>query len=460
MRAGRADLKCWVATVFLGLGCSTAWPVDLLGIYADALANDAQFAAARAQRDADVEKLPQGRAGILPTVGLSGNTTYNDYDVKFQGFRGFDFTRKGNTNAYTVQLAQPLFRWQNWVQFKQGELQAAVGELRLEVARQDLILRASQAYFDVLNAQDTLAALTSLRVASGQQLELAKKDREAGTVTITDVYEAQSRFDLATAQEIAAQSDLDVKRQALAVIIGRESEALAGLRKGVSLQRPQPDVIGEWAQAAEGGNYSVQTQRLVAEIADREVERARAGHLPTVDLVTSYGHTSGASASNAPGVTKTDGSSIGLQLNLPLFSGGAVQSQVREAIALREKSMSDLDSARRSAALAARQAYLGVTSGMAQVKALEAAEVSSGSSLEANQLGYEVGVRINIDVLNAQSQLADTRRQLAKARYDTLVSQLRRKAVIRRMGAVGRAYGGLRFANPYSPIPSSAAVPQ
>jgi outer membrane protein len=424
-------MRRWLAAVILGAGCSAAWSADLLQIYREALANDAQFAAARAQREADVEKLPQGRAGILPTVGITGNSSFNDFDVKVQSF---DFQRRGNSNAYTLQLTQPLFRWQNWVQYKQGELLAAVGEVRLEVARQDLILRASQAYFDVLNAQDALAALTALREAAGQQLELAKTSFEVGTVTITDVHEAQSRFDLATAQEIAAQSDLDVKRQSLALIIGKEPEALAGLRQGVALQRPQPDLVGDWVQAAETGNFNVQAQRLVAEIADREVERTRAGHYPTLDLVTSYGHSSGASASNAPGVTKTDGSIIGLQFNLPLYAGGGTVSREREAVALRQKSLSDLDSTRRSAALAARQAYLGVTSGMAQVKALEAAEISSGSSLEANKLGYEVGVRINIDVLNAQSQLADTRRQLAKARYDTLVSQLRLKAAAGTLG--------------------------
>jgi outer membrane protein len=431
VRRAEQSLKRWAAAVVLGLGCSAAWPADLAQVYREALANDAQFAAARAQRDADSERLPQGRAGILPTVGLSANSTYNDFDVKSQGV---DFQRRGNSNAYTLQLSQPLFRWQNWVQYKQGELQAAVGEVRLEVARQDLILRAAQAYFDVLNAQDALAALTALREAAGQQLELAKKSFEVGTVTITDVHEAQSRFDLATAQEIAAQSDLDVKRQALALIVGREPEALAGLRKGVALQRPQPDAVGEWVQAAEGGNFDVQAQRLVAEIADREVARTRAGHYPTVDLVGSYGHTSGAATTISPGVTKTDGGAIGVQFNLPLYAGGGTQSRVREAVALRERSLADLDSVRRSAVLAARQAYLGVTSGMAQVKALEAAEISSTSSLEANMLGYEVGVRINIDVLNAQSQLADTRRQLAKARYDTLVAQLRLKAAAGTLG--------------------------
>jgi outer membrane protein len=421
-------MRRWVAAVAVATGCSGAWAADLLQVYRDALANDAQFSAARAQREADAEKLPQGRAGLLPLIGLSGNTAYNDFEVTLLGPEDLETTRKGNVNAYTVQLTQPLFRWQNWVQYQQGELQAAVGEVRLELARQDLILRASQAYFDVLYAQDVLAALTALREAAGHQLELAKKSFEVGTVTITDVHEAQSRFDLATAQEIAAQSDLDVKRQALAVIVGREPEPLAGLRRGVAIQRPQPDQVGDWVQAAEGGNYNVQAQRLVSEIAEREVERARAGHYPTLDLVTSYGHSRAVSSFGAPGVTKSDGSSIGLQFNLPLYAGGGTQSRVREAVALRQKSLSDLDSARRSAALTARQAYLGVTSGMAQVRALEAAEISSGSSLEANQLGYEVGVRINIDVLNAQSQLADTRRQLAKARYDTLMAQLRLKA--------------------------------
>ncbi len=410
---------------------------DLLQSYRDAASHDAQFAAARAQFDADQEKLPQGRAGLLPTLGLTGNTTYNNFDVKSQGF---DLVRRGNTNAYAVQLSQPLFRWQNWVQYKQGELQTGLGAVRFEQARQDLILRVAQAYFDVLNAQDALAALTALRVAAGQQLELAKSSFDVGTVTITDVHEAQSRSDLATAQEIAAQSDLDVKYQALALIVGKEPGALAALRKGVGLARPQPDAVGDWVQSAEGGNLGVQAQQLALEIAEREVERARAGHLPTVDLVASYGHSKSRSTTSedfpsaSSGVARSDGSTIGVQLNLPLFAGGGISSRAREASALRQKALSDLDGARRAANLAARQAYLGVTSGMAQVKALEAAEMSSLSSLEANKLGYEVGVRINIDVLNAQTQLADARRQLAKARYDTLVAQLRLKAAAGTLG--------------------------
>ncbi|MDY0012907.1 MAG: TolC family outer membrane protein [Rhodocyclaceae bacterium] len=414
-----------VAVLVAGAWSAGAWSADLMQTYREALANDAQFAGARAQREADQEKLPQGRAGLLPTIGLAANSTFNDFDVSTQGV---DLTRRGNTNAQTLQLSQPLFRWQNWVQFKQGELQALLGDVRLGQARQDLILRVAQAYFDVLNGQDALAAVSTLREAAGQQLELAKKSFEVGTVTITDVHEAQSRFDLASAQEIAAGSDLDVKRQVLAQIVGKPPEALAGLRKGLELPRPQPERLGDWVQAAEAGNFGVQAQQLALEIADREVERNRAGHYPTVDLVASYGHNNSLSSSLTPGSMKSDGSTLGVQLNVPLFAGGATSSRQREAVALKQRSLSDLDNARRSAALAARQSYLGVTSGLAQVKALEAAEISSTSALESNKLGYEVGVRINIDVLNAQSQLADARRQLAKARYDTLVAQLRLKA--------------------------------
>lgn len=412
---------------------TAAWSADLLEVYRDALANDARYAAARAQFDAGQERVVQGRAGLLPVVGASADTTWNDVDSSQFGERRY------NSNAYGVQLTQPLFRWQNWVQYKQGELQTALAGVQFGEARQDLILRVSQAYFDVLNAQDVLIAQTQLRTAAAEQLELAKASFEVGTVTITDVHEAQSRFDLAVAQEIAARNDLDVRRHALAQIIGKDPEPLAGLRGSVTLSRPQPDSIMAWASAAEQGAYGVQAQQVSREIAAREIELARAGHYPTVDVVATYGHQSGISSGSSSfaglgGRTESDAQTVGLQFNLPLFAGGAISSRTREAAALRVRADADLEEARRNAALAARQAYLGVTSGMAQVRALEAAQVSSTSALEANRLGYEVGVRINIDVLNAQSQLADTLRQLARARYDTLLAQLRLKAAAGTLG--------------------------
>jgi outer membrane protein len=423
-------MKRAIAITLASLFSAAAWSADLMQVYQDALANDARFAAARAQYEAGQERLVQGRAGLLPAIGASATTTWNDVDTHTAAFG----TRQYNSNTYGVQLTQPLFRWQNWVQYKQGELQTALAEIQFGQARQDLILRVAQAYFDVLNAQDALGAQTQLRKAAGEQLELSRASFEVGTVTITDVHEAQSRFDLASAQEIAAQSELDVRRQTLTQIVGKDSSPLAGLRAGVALSRPQPDSIVDWAGAAEQGSYAVQSQQLAREIAVREVERNRAGHYPTVDLVATHGRNSAGFSSSSPGGTRSDASTIGLQLNVPLFQGGSVSSREREAAALKLKADADLEDARRSAALAARQAYLGVTSGMAQVKALEAAQTSSASALEANRLGYEVGVRINIDVLNAQSQLADTQRQLARARYDTLIAQLRLKAAAGTLG--------------------------
>ncbi|NMF97721.1 TolC family outer membrane protein [Aromatoleum toluolicum] len=425
-------MKRAIALSLATLFSASAWSTDLLQVYRDALANDARFAAARAQYEAGQERVVQGRAGLLPTIGANANTTWNDVDTHTRVFG----TREYNSNGYGVQLTQPLFRWQNWIQYKQGELQTALAEVQLGQARHDLILRVAQAYFDVLNAQDALAAQSQLKKAAAEQLELGKASFEVGTVTITDVHEAQSRFDLASAQEIAAQNELDVRRQTLVQIVGKDPSPLAGLRQGLSLSRPQPDDIAEWAAAAEQGSYAVQAQQLAREIAAREVERNRAGHYPTLDVVAARSHSSAGFSSSAAagGSTRTDANTVGLQLNVPIFAGGAVSSREREAAALKLKADADLDDARRSAALAARQAYLGVTSGMAQVKALEAAQVSSTSALEANRLGYEVGVRINIDVLNAQSQLADTQRQLARARYDTILAQLRLKAAAGTLG--------------------------
>ncbi len=404
-----------------------ALAADLMQMYQEALANDAKFSAARAQFEAGQERVAQGRAGLLPQIGLNADASWNDSEIEARAGRtSGDYDSRG----YGVQLTQPLFRWQNWVQFKQGELQTALAGAQFDAQRQELVLRVAEAYFDVLNAQDAVEAVSQLRTAAGEQLELARTSFEVGTVTITDVHEAQSRFDLASAQEIAAQNQLEVARQVLAQIIGRQPDTLAGLREGVELQRPQPDSIVDWVNAAEAGNLGVQAQQLVREIAAREVEHARAGHLPTVDLIASHG------VIHRPQLAtdRNESTTIGVQLNMPLYAGGRVSSVTREAAALRMKADADLEDARRSAALAARQSWLGVTSGMAEVRALEAARISSASALEANKLGYEVGVRINIDVLNAQTQLADTLQRLSRARYDTLLAQLRLKAAAGTLG--------------------------
>jgi len=405
-----------------------AFAADLVQVYREALAYDAQYAAARAAAAAGREKLPQALAGLLPTISASGSTFWNDgvYDTSTVISTNH---AKYNSNSYGVNLTQPLFRWQNFVQYGQSKLLVMQTEASFAQAGQDLIVRVAQAYFDVLFAIENLRAVQANKTAIAQQLEQAKKNFEVGTATITDTYESQSRFDLATAQEIAAESDLEVKRYSLRVLIGKDPGELSRLKPKAVMEPPQPANMEQWVAAAERDSFLVQAQQAAAEASDKAVDISRAGHYPTVDVVANY------SQVNAPGqfglgsIDTTTGQ-IGLQLNIPIYQGGSVNSKTREAIAKRDAETAALDSATRNAALSARQSYLGVVNGLAEVKALEAALVSSLSSLESNRLGYEVGVRINIDVLNAENQVYLTRRDLAKARFTTLLAQLKLKAAV------------------------------
>ena len=416
--------------VLFGMACAAgeALSADLLQVYHEALVNDAQYATARSTAEAGREKLPQGLAGLLPVIGATAGTTWNDNKYHADNLPGWN--KDYNTHSYNVSLTQPLFRWQNIVQYGQAKWQVAQTEATFAQASQDLILRTAQAYFDVLYAQENLAAVRSSKQSIGTQLEQAKKNFEVGTATITDTYEAQSRFDLATALEVSGENDLEVKRYALRVIVGKDPGELARLRADAKLLPPTPANMEKWVEAAESDNFQVQAQQAAYEVADREVERARAGHYPTVDVVANYGKTNSALSVASNAGLETDVRNIGLQLSIPIYQGGSVNSKTREAIANRSAAQSGLENARRTAKLNARQSYLGVVNGLSQILALDAALVSSVSALESNKLGYEVGVRINIDVLNAEQQVYVTRRDLAKTRFDTLLAQLRLKASV------------------------------
>ena len=371
----------------------------------------------------------QGRAALLPNIGLSGSDTRTTGSASYDNpiYNAGSATNFNNT--IQLQLVQPLFRWANWQQYEQGKLSVVASDAQFSQAQQDLIVRVAQAYFDVLTAQDNLITLHAQQVAISEQLASAKRNFEVGTATITDTHEAQARYDLVIAQEFAGQSDLQVKRSALQQIIGKEAGDLAMLKTGIKLEGPKPERIEDWVSSAEQQNFNVVASQVAVEIAKRTIEINRAGHYPTLDLVAGRARNStGGQAGFGSATGVTTGNSIGVNWSVPIFSGFAVTSQVREAIALEDKARNDLEAARRAAALGARQAYVGVTSGLAQVKAYEAAEISSQSALDSNKLGYQVGVRINIDVLNAQQQLYTTRQTLAKARYDTIMSGLRLKA--------------------------------
>ena len=406
-----------------------AWSADLMQILRDAFSHDAQYASARAARAAGQEVLPQGLAGLLPSISASAFTQSNRLDLSFRGALP-DSVREGNSNGLSFSLTQPVFNWNNLLLYREAGFKAAQAEALFSQATQDLIVRVSQAYFEVLASQDRLAFIQAQKTAISEQLAQAKRNFEVGTATITDTHEAQARYDLASSQEIAAQSDLEIRKQALQQIIGKFPEALSPLKPSVQVNAPRPATMEEWASAAGSRAFPVRAQEAALEIASREIERLRGGHLPTLNLVGNYGlNSQGISSSGATNVaTDATSRSIGLQLAIPLYAGGNVSSQVRQAIANREKAQQDLEFSRRSAALSARQAYLGITNGIAQVRALEAALTSSESALASNKLGYEVGVRINIDVLNAQQQVFSTKRDLSKARYDALINGLKLKA--------------------------------
>ena len=403
---------------------------DLLQTYREARANDPVYASAQAARDAGRENLPLGLAALLPTIGVSGFTQMNELEIDYRGILP-TANRSGNTNGYTLSLTQPLFNWQSIMFYREAGFKVAQAEAAFGQVAQDLIVRVAQAYFDVLASQDTLAFIQAQKIAISEQLAQAKRNFEVGTATITDTHEAQARFDLSGSQEIAAQSDLEIKKSALQQIIGKFPDRLSPLKPKTELTPPKPKAMEPWVTSAEEQNFAVRVQQAALEIATREIERSRSGHYPTVNLVGSYGNSSSSFSPtgaliNAP--YDSTNSVVGLQFAIPLYAGGGVNSLVKQAIANQDKTRQDLETARRSAAQAARQAYLGVNNGMAQVRALEQALVSSQSALDSNKLGYEVGVRINIDVLNAQQQLFSTKRDLAKARYDTLVNGLRLKA--------------------------------
>jgi outer membrane protein len=409
---------------------SCVYAADLMQVYRQAQDNDPTFAAARATLDAGREKSPQGRAGLLPSLTLSGNTVWNENEIGLHNGPTL-YRPQYNSHGYKLTLSQPLFRWQNWVAYDQSRMLTAEAEIGFAQARQDLILRVAQAYFDVLYAAENLTAVRANKQSIAQQLELAKKSFEVGTATITDTHEAQARYDLSIAQEIAAESDLEIKKRALQAIVGNETGALSPLRKEAELKPPQPAAMNDWVGAAEKDSLAVQSQQFATDIAEREVDKQRAGHYPTVDLVANQGHSKSVSMfGGAPTALDTDFTNVGVQLAIPLFQGGLTSSRQREAEANRTAARANLEATRRNAVLGARQAYLGVANGLAQVNALKAALISSQSALESNKLGYEVGVRINIDVLNAENQVYVTRRDLAKATYDTLMAQLKLKSTV------------------------------
>jgi outer membrane protein len=395
----------------------------LLEMYEDARAYDATWQSAKAQYDANLYHAEQARAGILPQAGLTAGVGRSKVEVNAPPLPS---DHSFGTQNATISASQPLYRPANLASWRQAQRQMQQAEFQLTAASQDLIIRVSQAYFDVLAAQDTLTFVRAQKEATAEQLASAKRNFEVGTTTITDTREAQARYDLVLAQEIQAENDLRIKRLALDTLVGKPGATPDPVGTLERVPPPQPADPEAWVAASETASPPILQAKANVEIAELETEKARAGHKPTVDLTASYGwaHNINGTASTFLDNAPRQGTA-GIAVNFPLFSGFAVQNRIRETLALEEKARTDLEATRRQVAQAVRTAYFGVVSGQGQVRALEAAEASSQSSLDANRLGYQVGVRINIDVLNAQTQLYQTKRDLSQARYNVLLGHLK-----------------------------------
>ncbi|MFG5775857.1 TolC family outer membrane protein [Comamonas sp. J-3] len=413
-----------LAGALLVLASGAAHSQNLSQMAEQASGYDAAWLAARANVDAAISRGEQARAGLLPQVGLQAQSQYGRTEISKP-----DMAITGPNHQLGLTASQPLYRPANRISFEQGQLGGNIARLQLDAASQDLLVRVAQAYFDVLAAQDTMRFVQAQKAAVQEQLAAAKRNFDVGSATITDSREAEARFDLVRAQEIAAANDLTVKKLALDNVVGTPGNQPWPLKQPVQLPALQPNQVTPWVDQAQSEQAQIRIAQLAVDNARLDTKKAETGHLPTVDLQASVGkqfYPKGSASMPNNGYNATQGT-VGVVLNVPLFAGFSVQNRVKETLALETKAEADLDNARRTVAQTVRSAFFGVQSTASQVQALEAAEASSQLALDANRTGYEVGVRINIDVLNAQSQLFQTKRDLAQARYNTLLGQLKLK---------------------------------
>ena len=419
----RHPSRALVAATAAALFCLPGFAVaqSLNELYEAARAFDATFLAAKANAESAQFRAAQSDALARPFVNATANAGGSLTDPPNIGAKSSSNLSGAVTGRY------PLFNRANGVTIEQARKSLVSAQADLDSAEQDLIVRTAQAYFDVLGAQDSLATTRASKAAITEQLASAKRNFEVGTATITDTREAQARFDLATAQELFAENDLRTKRIALDTLVGRTAVAPKPLLVPVTLPLTVPANSEEWVTLGDQQHPTVRRARVGLDVARLETSKARAGELPTVDAVASVSGSD--SRGQLPNLSRSAGTTavgtVGVQMNWPLYTGGAVQNRIKETLVLEEKARYDLEAARRGVAQGTRVAFFGVQSGLSQVKALEAAESSSKLALEATQLGYKVGVRVNLDVLNAQTQLFTTQRDLAKARYDVLLGSLR-----------------------------------
>ncbi len=412
------------AAVAVALGSQMATATGLVELYRESIANDAVYAAARAQRDAVQTLVPQARGQLLPQIGFNYGRNRNTTDNEFQTQLGsvskhYDYY----SSTGSLNLTQALLRPQAWLALAQAGDQVRQAEADFRQAEQDLILRLAQAYFDVLLAEDNVSLAQEQKAAIAEQLKQAKRYFEAGVGTVTDINDAQARYDTIVAQEIAAYNTLEVKVRALEQVVGGTHRKLDRLGPRLALEKPLPERIDEWIDFSLANNPQLKSKEAALEVAEKDVGKSAAAHLPTLDIVAGRSQVVNPSYSLVDNTNWT--STIGVQLAVPLFTGGTTQGRVDQSMAVRERTRYELESVKRSTILSTRQEFLNVDSGVAQVKALEQAVKSNEVALYSAQRGQEAGMRTSFDVLNAQQLLFTVRRDLAQARYGYVTSRLK-----------------------------------
>ena len=424
-------LKLIVLCVFLPAGLQAQEKkLNLLDIYHQALAHDPVLASALSSNKAAQEIIEQGKALYRPTVNFSAGITGTRSSIEFNNISS-NFPRVAGTATfegynYGLEARQPIYRQQNLVQMDQSYAQVSIADKQYHLSQQNLILRTTQAYFNVLIAQDKIELIKAQKTSILSQLEQAKITFEVGTATITDVNEAQARFDLVVAQEIAALNEYQIAQHEIEQITGELPTALATVKSDIqvnSLNQSMQNLLDVALQ----NNLNIAIQQDTLKLAEQDVAFNKAAHMPTLDAVANYNNAYANGGLNGFG-TEFSSASIGLQLQIPLYQGGAISSRVRQALLNQQKAKDDVDIARRQTDLETQRAFLNLSSSVAQIKALEQALISSQSQLDSTKLGYEVGVRISVDVLNAQQQLFSAKRDLLQARYNYLVNIIRLKS--------------------------------
>jgi outer membrane protein len=420
----------FAAIAGFAIGCFgiPAYGADLLDIYRLALRNDPTFEVARYKLNGAKEKYPQAVAGLLPTVNASGNNNVTHAQNQFSNAVGV--RRDVHAWNWSLQLTQPLIRMQNIYAYDEAQVTVEQAQAQFRLAEQDMILRISEAYFGVLASREGIKVAEAEMSATSKQLELAQHGYAKGVAAITDVREGQSRLDLARSHLVVAQNELDAKTAELGKIVDDVPEQLAALGPAVSIPLPQPNDQATWINQARDNHPAVRAAQSGLLVAEAQVGKTRAEHTPTLDLVASYGenYSSGSTTMPTDFASKGLSKQVGIQFNVPLFAGGGTSSHVAEAIANKYRAGAELEVAKRQAGTDARLAFAGVVNGLAQITALESAVESSQSMVNDSHAGYKLGIYNNVKVLDAEQQLYTAKRDLVKARYETLFQALKLKA--------------------------------